>query len=123
MARSIQEYLEIDMTIDEIYEVIANGIMQSIPRNDWDEVSLSIQGDSTYIETSGTYFISDEEFGLDTHSLDSEVSFAIMELHELTTEGGNNRWNRAIFTLFPDGEFDIEFQWDQDLNDEITSLS
>lgn len=111
------------MTIDEIYEVIANGIIQSIPRNDWDEVSLHIQGDSTYIETSGVYLISDEEFELDTHSLDCEVSFAIMELHELTTEGEHNRWNRATFTLFPDGEFDMEFQWDQDLDDEIKSLS
>ena len=111
------------MTIDEIYEVIANGIIQSIPRNGWDEVSLNIQGDSTYIETSGVYFISDEEFELDTHSLDSEVLFAIMELHELTTDGGHNRWNRATFTLFSDGEFDMKFQWDQDLDDEIKSLS
>lgn len=41
-----------------------------------------------------------------------------MELHEITTEGGNNRWNRAVFTLTPNGVFDMEFIWDQDLHNE-----
>lgn len=40
-------------------------------------------------------------------------------MHEVTTEGGKNRWNRVKFTLYPDGKFNIDFEWDQALFDEI----
>ncbi|MFJ1383113.1 hypothetical protein [Capnocytophaga canimorsus] len=36
---------------------------------------------------------------------------------------GNNQWNKAIFTLFPNGNFDMEFIWDQAWHDEIVRLS
>jgi len=34
-------------------------------------------------------------FDLNVQNYDPEVDFAIMELHEITTEGGNNKWNKA----------------------------
>ena len=46
-----------------------------------------------------------------------------MELHEITTEEDNNKWNKAVFTLTPDGSFDMEFIWDQELHDRIESYS
>ncbi|MCL1670015.1 hypothetical protein M2T82_18285 [Elizabethkingia ursingii] len=60
---------------------------------------------------------------MDVHNFDADVDFAIMELHEITTEGGNNKWNKAIFTLTPDGDFDMEFIWDQELQNEIDRLA
>ncbi|EPF2929534.1 immunity protein YezG family protein [Vibrio navarrensis] len=45
------------------------------------------------------------------------------ELHKITTENPNNKWNRAIFTLEPSGSFNIDFEWDQALADEIERLN
>lgn len=45
------------------------------------------------------------------------------ELHEITTEGGNNRWNRIEFKLSSDGKMNLEFIWDQELFDELERLS
>ena len=45
------------------------------------------------------------------------------ELHDITTEGGSNQWNRAIFTLYPTGKFNIDFEWNQTLADEIEANS
>ena len=57
------------------------------------------------------------------HNFKGGLDFALMELHSITTEGGSNKWNRAIYTLMPDGKFDMEFIGDQELQDEIERLS
>lgn len=81
-------------------------------------------GDDTYVDTTGEYLDSnDVAQSLDVHNFDADVDFAIMELHEITTEGGNNKWNKAIFTLTPDGGFDMEFIWGQELQNEIDRLA
>ena len=48
---------------------------------------------------------------------------ALHHLHQITTKGGHNRWNRAVFKLWPDGKFNMEFIWDQELHDEIERLN
>ena len=60
---------------------------------------------------------------IEVENIDDDVTDWLSQLHEITTEGGNNKWNRAIFTLFSTGKFDMEFIWDQELNDEIERLS
>jgi len=111
------------MTIDEIYEVIANGLVACISTEVWDKAVLYVQGDNTYVEITGIYECKGKTFNLNTYNIDTEVSFALMELHEITTAENSNQWNRATFTLFHDGNFNMEFQWDQELDDEINSLS
>ncbi|CEN52949.1 hypothetical protein CCAN11_360004 [Capnocytophaga canimorsus] len=34
----------------------------------------------------------------------------------------SKQWNKAIFTLFPDGNFDMQFIWNQEWHDEIVRL-
>jgi hypothetical protein len=43
--------------------------------------------------------VNGKEHNIDVHNFDDEVSFALMELHEITTEGGKNKWNRAVFSI------------------------
>ncbi|AQW99499.1 hypothetical protein M2T70_11525 [Elizabethkingia anophelis] len=112
------------MSVDEIYLIIAQNIANSIQSEDWNKATLNIQGDDSYVDTTGEYLDSnDVAQSLDVHNFDADVDFAIMELHEITTEGGNNKWNKAIFTLTPDGGFDMEFIWDQELQNEIDRLA
>ncbi len=46
---------------------------------------------------------------------------SIHNLYRETQEGclRHKDWNRAIFTLFPDNKFEIEYIWDQELQDEV----
>jgi len=115
------------MNIDEIYELIANSTLTCISTEMWDKAILQIECDGTYMGMTGVYEYKGKTFDLNVHNVDTEDSFALMdailELHELTTEGDHAKWNRATFTLSHDGEYDMEFQWDQELYDEINSLS
>ena len=48
---------------------------------------------------------------------------AIDELHRITTEGGNNRWNQLRSTVLADGSFETEFIWDEDLAETMAYIN
>ena len=112
------------MTVDEICLLIAQNIANSIQSENWNKATLNIQGDDTYVDTTGEYLDSNNVAqSLDVHNFNADVDFAIMKLHHITTKDGNNKWNKAIFTLTPDGDFDMKFIWDQQLQNEIDQLT
>lgn len=48
----------------------------------------------------------------------------IKELNAImTAENNKNKWNKAVFTVNPEGKFDMQFIWDQELQDEIEKLA
>lgn len=112
------------MTVDEIYEKIAQNIVRNIQHDDWIKATLHIEADNNYSNFKGSYLDSgNNEHQIDVHNFDADLGFAIMELHQITTEGGNNRWNKGVFSLTADGQFDMDFIWDQALFDEIEKLA
>lgn len=112
------------MTVDEIYENIGQSLFNVIENENWDEAILNIEfvGEGV-IGYNGHYISNSLKEDISVRQFPREIRNWIRELHEITTEGGNNKWNRAIFTLFSTGKFDMEFIWDQELNDEIERLS
>ncbi|MFT3903107.1 MAG: hypothetical protein QM727_08030 [Niabella sp.] len=111
------------MTVDEIYELVAVNIINNITEDNWSKAILNIQGDNDYVDLNGKFIAKGTEQNINVHNFDDEVEFALMELHEITTEDGNNKWNRAVFTVTSEGKFDMEFIWDEELNDEIERLA
>ncbi|RNL55907.1 hypothetical protein [Pedobacter jejuensis] len=107
------------MTVDEIYEKIGYSITNAIKVDNWNKAQLALEVVGDSVDFKG-YLNENEKF-------DAPGGFSlaksILNLHEITTEGGNNKWNRAIFTLFSTGKFDMEFIWDQELQDEVERLS
>ena len=97
------------MTVDEIFELVANNIYSSIETDNWDKAVLNISGDDTSMALSGYSYLCGHQIQLDVRNFDLDVEFALMELHEITTEGGGNPWNTAEFTLYPDGRFNVDF--------------
>lgn len=108
------------MEISDIYREIGQNILDSISDN-WVEAKLNIE----YAGSVG--------FNLEYKNKDREEKSAkfqnafsasrkIKDLHVITTENEKNKWNRAVFSLKPDGDFDIEFVWDQELQDEVESF-
>jgi glutathione peroxidase-family protein len=87
----------------------------------WNECKIEVEFledaaefDVTYINTKGQ--ILDLNGGYNLFKL-------FKELHSITTENSENKWNRAKFTLEPTGKFNMEFEWDQALFDEIERLN
>lgn len=106
------------MTAEDIYLKIAQHIVDTIDVK-WAVAII----DSEIHAGAGSFkcvYKEDENSDLD---YDFDSSFELFEafesLHKITTEGGENDWNRAKFTLHPTGKFDIEFKWDQELADNI----
>jgi len=100
------------MTVDEIYELVAMNIYNNIETNSWEKAILNIHGSNTAMGFDGYYCDNGKETALNVHNFDLDVEFALMELHEITTEGNSNQWNVAVFTLLPDGSFNIDFNYE-----------
>jgi len=108
------------MTIDEIYLQIAQAIVDEI-EGDWFVaiINATITNNHGGFETEYKKHENDDTYNY------FEISFQTFEafekLHKITTEDGGSDWNRAKFTLYPTGKFNVEFEWDQEFADEIAS--
>lgn len=111
-------------SIDEIYHDIAQSIVATIENDNWTAAQLHIEvvGEGV-VGYTGQYTIGTEKHDIAVRKLPREIRNWIRELHEITTEGGNNKWNRAIFKLTSSGKFEMEFNQDEALQDEIERLS
>ncbi|SDK12882.1 Protein of unknown function, DUF600 [Pedobacter sp. ok626] len=111
-------------TINEIYLNIAQGIVNAIEEDNWTNALLEIEIVGTgVVGYSGAYNIGETNHDMSVRKMPRDIRNWIRELHAITTKGGNNKWNRAVFSLKPDGKFDMEFIWDQVLQDEIERLA
>src|SRR5690242_10086385 len=112
------------MTVDEIYTNIGQAIAGAIDENNWTKAKLDIEivGDGV-VGYTGDYQVENATLDLSVRKIPREIRSWLKELHGITTAGGNNKWNRAIFSLQPGGKFDMEFIWDQALHDQIENLS
>lgn len=112
------------MTVDEIYLNIAQSISNAIEQDNWTQARLNIEivADGV-IGYTGEYQVDNATLDMSIRKIPRDIRNWIRELHQITTDGGNNRWNKANFTLNHDGKFDMEFIWDQELEDQIEKLS
>ena len=110
-------------TVDKIYESIATNI-STVINGEWVKAKLDIEVIGEMVSFTGNYLNNKNETKqIDVDEFDFQLTFDVLELHKITTEGGNNKWNRAVFSVQPDGAFDMEFIWDQELQDEIERLA
>ena len=107
-------------TIDEIYQKIAQDIVNAID-NEWKTAVMSVEllKDAANYKCRYLNSLNDKEeaFDPDPFSLDD-----FEELHEIMNAEGQHDWNRAVFTLYPDGKFNIDFKYDKELASEIEKL-
>ena len=104
-------------TVDEIYNLVATNIANSIDSDNWEKAVLHIHGGGTSIGIDGYYIENGERLWLQVRSFDVSVYFSLKDLHKITTQGSSNPWNEAVFTLFPDGKFQIDFDYDASLEE------
>ena len=110
------------MDFKDIFVQLANVVIESVQGiESWQKACLYVKRlkgntgfESTYINKAG------DEIKIDT-TADYYTHRTVGRLYELTQHSIPNHkdWNRAIFTLFPNGKFEIEYIWDQALQDEV----
>jgi len=113
-----------NLTVDEIYTSVAHNILDNVPEG-WKEAFINVERDADdAIELSGGFSSNDTEItSFRFRNFDRRIIKDFHSLHKITTENNSNKWNRAKFTLFPTGKFNIDFEWDQALADEIEKLN
>ena len=110
------------MNIDEIYLKIANNIIDAIG-SEWAIATINCKLAPNYGGFKCVY--KEDISSIVDHDFD--ISFETFEafeiLHKITTEDGASKWNRATFTLYSTGKSSTNFEWDQELADEIGATS
>ncbi|WP_394145530.1 immunity protein YezG family protein [Vibrio atypicus] len=105
--------------IDSIYLSIANGILGNI-KGEWDSAVIYAE----LFDDAGSF--KGECFN-NTNKLFFKVYHDALDdfedLKEIMCNDDSNQWNKARFTLYPSGKFNIEFEWDQALEDEVNANS
>ena len=114
-----QEIHSMSRNIEDVYQSIAVGMSKNI-EGQWDKSTLFVEFFDGAANFKGEAFLQGDKnnFSVDDNAFDD-----FDELHQITTENLENKWNRAKFTLEPTGKFNMDFEWDQELADEIERLN
>lgn len=111
------------MKVEEIYHAIGQSIVDSI-EEDWGYALLKIKFTGASVGFNLNYWTENESAKKSVSLINShELYDSVEELHQITTEGDHNKWNRIKFKLTADGDMELEFIWDQELFDELERLS
>ncbi len=107
--------------MEKIYKYIGKVLNKGIGKIDWSTITLNIEASVRYCGFDGTYTDSSQS----VHDLNIEIPYEMYEkillLLELSKKNNFAPWNRAVYTLDRKGHFDMEFIWDQALQDEWDS--
>lgn len=109
-------------TVAEIYTFIGQRVIDSIPE-EWLRAVVNMESIGNHVKSYGSYETLDNKQKNLPIKLGFEGAKKVLKLKKITTENEKNKWNRAVFSLTPDGEFDMEFIWDQALQDEVESFT
>lgn len=104
-------------TEDEIYVSLDQGIRLSLSSL-WDQAWINITWLDDSIGVDGEY-ISPETDEVQFFSVQDQAFDDLEELYQIMMKRGDARWNRARYTLRPQGEFSFDMEWDQTLADQV----
>ena len=110
-----------NINIDVLYQTIAQNIVNSI-EGEWTEAVINFQFFGDAGKYNGRYLTLESRTEQD-FTVGYNNYKAFKQIHQIMTEDGSNKWNRAKFTLYPTGKFSIDFEWDQALADEVEANS
>lgn len=104
--------------INEIYKYIGEYLFSNFQNEDWKTIILNIEINDKYRGFNGAYL---DNMNIE-HDLGIIFSFdfgkKIKEFYQFTKENNFAPYNRLIYTLEANGSFNMDFKWDQTLQDE-----
>lgn len=110
----------------EIFNLLTNGIIDDLPQGlKFKEVVLNIMRLEGVVEfKSHVIDMKGEEINLEV-SMGYKYAKAVLELYTITQTKSpiHKNWNRAVYKLFPEGKMEIEYIWDEALQNEVDKLN
>ena len=103
--------------IEDLYKDIGMQLNDTID-SDWDIIQLNIECSDKYIGTNAKYKKNGKWKNSLHFSINVDTKIALIKFHNSAEELDFAPWNRAVYTLEKNGHFDMEFIWDQALQDE-----
>jgi hypothetical protein len=103
--------------------IAAKESVKSIP--DWSKAILKIKRLEGNVGFESFYTLhTEDEIPIDT-KVSYKTAIAVHELHKNMANmlGNNSKWNRLVFTLFPDNKINIQYIWDENLQYEVDGLN
>ncbi len=112
------------MTTNEIYDVLTDAISAIIP-DEWTIVRLNAQflADGLEVELDGHYLTPAGELEVLSTDFPDEATEAVQELYLQRKTAGEPAANRLQIDLTAQGQFTVEFSWDQEIQDEEDHFS
>ena len=108
--------------MNKVYQSISQNILNNV-KNGWTSACINAEVLDGVVKLNGGYERDSFFTSFKFRQFDRRIINDFQTLHTITTEDSENKWNRALFSLEPTGKFNIEFEWDQDLSDEIERLN
>lgn len=109
-------------TQKQIFNEIAIAIIDVLPQGEqFNYAILEIKRLTANVGFTGYYITSDErKKWLDIFSFKLDTN-CIEDLYKITQNDFpiHKNWNRAKYTLFPEGKIEIEYIWDEVLQNEV----
>ncbi len=110
------------MTLKQSFEKIAAKVHEDLQKHQWEKAIIQIIRFDGAVRFEGQY-----QSAFDHLLKNIDVSFgfwearAVHSIYKITTTEPpiHKNWNRAIFTLYPNNKFEIEYIWDQELQDDL----
>lgn len=102
--------------LEDLYKIIGNELYSSL-KSDWDKIELNIECSDDHIGMNAKYLINGEWKNNLDHDLTTDTMLSIIDFHKDSEKNNFAPWNRAVYTLEKNGHFDMEFIWDQELQD------
>lgn len=102
--------------LEDLYKIIGDELYNSL-KSDWDKIELNIECSDDHIGMNAKYLINGEWKNNLDHDLTRETMLSIIDFHKDSEKNNFAPWNRAVYTLEKNGHFDMEFIWDQELQD------
>lgn len=107
----------------EVFENIASHIYNSQINGNWDYAVLKFILIDNSVEFNLNFYTN--KSAQSTKLINAfDCSTKVHQLYDLTVTHPleHQNWNRAIFTLYPSDEFEIEYIWDEALEQELNNL-
>lgn len=114
------------MQQEEIFQILGEATLKSVESIEgWSSAILYIERQEKSVGFKSSY--KDEngkEIRVDTEA-DYFASKAVKQLYNFTSDHPleHKDWNKAIFTVTPDSKFNIQYIWDQELQDEVDEFN
>ncbi len=108
-------------SIDDIYLSISHMLVKGI-ETPFSEAVLEVELHALAMKLSGGYLLQNGNEPASFRFIKEHKKILmndIVELHLKTDLDEKSRWNRLNYNLQSDGQYKVEFEWDQALADEI----